>query len=310
MTNKLDDVDLNQLRVLVTLLETRSVTRSALQLGISQPSVSRALEALRKTFGDPLLVKTNAGMTPTRRAEALREPLYHWLAATRGILRGRGGGAGDGTAGDVIAGHIRLASTDYGVLSVIEPALPDILAQAPELYVDICELSPENLNQLSSGAVDVVVSGWDSDPGRVHERHLFRDGLCCIFRAGHPLAAAGLDAPLSFDELLDWPHIMLSVHAVDIDPLAPHLRTSERPRRVAARLPYLVSALPLLQRTDAILVGPVRSLRRLSLGLQLATRPAPVELGAFDYWLYWHERSRRDPVVMWFVEVLARAVVR
>ncbi|ENO86982.1 LysR family transcriptional regulator [Thauera linaloolentis] len=300
--NKLDKIDLNQLRVLVTLLETRSVTRAALRLGISQPSASRALETLRKAFGDPLLVKTNAGMTPTQRAEALREPLYQWLSATHNILRSQ-----DADDGAGIAGHVRVASTDYGVLSVIEPALPDILRQAPGLHVDICPLSPENLNQLSGGAVDVAVSGWDPEPCRVHERLLFQDSYCCIFRQGHRLAAVGLDAPLTIDELLDWPHVMLSIHAMDIDPLAPHLRTSARPRRVTARLPYLVSALLLLQKTDAILVAPVRALRRLSADLQLATRPTPVELGTFDYWLYWHERSRRDPVVAWFIETLARA---
>jgi len=42
------------------LLQTRSVTRTADLLGISQPAASRALAALRRAAGDPLLVRAGA----------------------------------------------------------------------------------------------------------------------------------------------------------------------------------------------------------------------------------------------------------
>lgn len=300
-----EDIDLNYLRILATLLETENVTRAARQLGMSQPTVSRALAALRKSFGDPLLVKTNAGMTPTQRAVALREPLSQWLAATLAVLRSQ-----DVMPGTAIAGHVRIASTDYGVLSVLEPAMPTILAQAPDLFLDVIALGPENLNQLSSGAVDMVVSGWDPEPGRAHERHLFEEICCCMFRKGHPLEQAGIQTRLTPDELADWPHVVLSVHGADMDPLAPYLRDASRPRKVAARMPYLASAAAMLQTTDAVFVGPVRALRRLATAFGLTARPIPPELGRFDNWLYWHERSRRDPVVMWLVDTLTRTAAR
>ncbi|MCO7636623.1 LysR family transcriptional regulator [Pseudomonas sp. S 311-6] len=297
-----ENIDLNHIRILFTLLETQSVTRTARQLGISQPGVSRALAALRQSFNDPLLVKTNHGMTLTQRATQLQAPLNEWMAATLTILRSQAHGSET-----PIAGHVRVASTDYGVLSVLEPAMPILLSQAPGLFVDVVDLSPENLKQLSDGVIDVVISGWDPEPGRVHEKYLFQETCRCIFRRGHPLEQPGTEAQLGMDELLDWPHVVLSVHGADMDPLAPSLRHFSRPRKVAARLPYLVSALTLLQRTDAVFIGPTRAVQRLSAELGLASRPIPPQLGQFGYWLYWHERSRRDPVVMWLVDVLGRA---
>lgn len=50
---------------LQALVEERHVTRAAARAGIGQPAMSAALARLRKTFHDPLLVKTAQGMTPT-----------------------------------------------------------------------------------------------------------------------------------------------------------------------------------------------------------------------------------------------------
>lgn len=300
--NHFDSIDLNQLRVLSALLTTRSVTQTTQQLGMSQPAVSRSLAILRQVFADPLLIRTKAGMTLTSRAEELRISLDQWQAATRSLLRS----TGDGVRGLAPSGPIRVASTDFGVLSVIEPAMPYLLRQSPGLLVDICLLDRENLDQLGSGAVDVVVSGYDPEPARMYERHLFRESLCCVFGKRHPLAAGAPDQPLTLDEILAWPHIMLTVHAIDVDPLAPHLRNSGLHRRIAARLPYMVAAPLMLQETDAILISPARAFQRLAHRFELVSRPVSVDLGHFDYWLFWHERSRRDPAIMWFVDALGQ----
>lgn len=300
--NNFDKIDLNQLRVLATLLETRNVTRTALRHSISQPTASRILDALRLTFNDPLLIKTNAGMTLSQRAESLRQPLQQWLAMTRAFLHHHGSGPEQ-----AIAGHIRVASTDYGVLSVLEPAMPQILQKAPELYIDVLPLEANNFNQLAMGMVDLVISGWEPEQGKGYEQHLFEEHFCAAFHMQHPLAQAGTDTPLSVQELLDWPHLLLSVHSIDIDPIQSFLNAHGLQRKVAARLPYLLATLRLLARTDAIGVVPRHSLHAPLQEMGLTARPLPPEISGFNYWLHWHERSRRDPVVMWFVEMLAQS---
>lgn len=63
----LQTVDLNLLLVFEALMEERGVTRAAKRVGLSQPAMSNALARLRRTFDDPLFVRTSEGMSPTRR---------------------------------------------------------------------------------------------------------------------------------------------------------------------------------------------------------------------------------------------------
>ncbi|MCA9641315.1 MAG: LysR family transcriptional regulator, partial [Myxococcales bacterium] len=59
------EIDLNLLLALDALLSEQHVTRAAQRMGLSQPAMSNILARLRQQFGDPLLVRTAAGMEPT-----------------------------------------------------------------------------------------------------------------------------------------------------------------------------------------------------------------------------------------------------
>lgn len=73
--------DLNLLRMLHSLLHTRSVTRSGELLGLSQPAASRQMRKLRSALKDPLLVRATKGYVLTSLAETLGPPVGRALAA-------------------------------------------------------------------------------------------------------------------------------------------------------------------------------------------------------------------------------------
>jgi DNA-binding transcriptional LysR family regulator len=81
--------DLALLVVLDALLEQRSVTRAAGLLAVTQPTVSGMLARLRQLFDDPLFVRTQRGLLPTPRAQALAPPLRQWLSEAGALSRGR-----------------------------------------------------------------------------------------------------------------------------------------------------------------------------------------------------------------------------
>jgi hypothetical protein len=62
---QLRQADLNLLVVFSVLAEERNVSRAAKRLLLSQPAVSRALQRMRDTFHDDLLVRTAKGYEPT-----------------------------------------------------------------------------------------------------------------------------------------------------------------------------------------------------------------------------------------------------
>src|SRR5215472_9901334 len=67
----LSAVDLNLFAVLHAVLEERSATRAAERLHVTQSAVSNAIGRLRAVLGDPLVVRSGRGLTPTPRAEEL-----------------------------------------------------------------------------------------------------------------------------------------------------------------------------------------------------------------------------------------------
>jgi DNA-binding transcriptional LysR family regulator len=68
----LTSFNLNLLRTLDVLLETRNVTASGRLLGMTQSAVSRQLVQLRETLRDPLLIREGQRYILTARADALR----------------------------------------------------------------------------------------------------------------------------------------------------------------------------------------------------------------------------------------------
>src|SRR5215212_1939664 len=61
-------VDLNLLLAFDALMQSRSVTRAARTIGVSQPAMSNALARLRAQFGDRLFERGARAMIPTPRA--------------------------------------------------------------------------------------------------------------------------------------------------------------------------------------------------------------------------------------------------
>lgn len=69
--NKLDRLDIKQLRVFQALIREQSASKAASQLGLTQQAVSEQLKKLRDVFGDRLFLRKTNGFIPTPLAEEL-----------------------------------------------------------------------------------------------------------------------------------------------------------------------------------------------------------------------------------------------
>lgn len=284
------------------LLQTRSVSRSAQRLGLSQPTVSRALGQLRQILADPLLVRSGGGMALTPRGAALAQPLEAWLAMSATLLEpARFDPA-------LLDRNFRVAATDYGVLSVVSPALPAIGAVAPACGIDVSAFSDDMFKKLVSGELDLIIYGFEPDLSLTHARHLFRETQSLIVRPGHPMAAHGQDSIPSLDAYLAWPHVAVTIGDPDIDHVQSCLGDRATERQLVARLPYFYAAPDLIGATDAILTMPTRAAQRFARTHGFACLPCPMDIKGFDYWVLWHERSARDPATLWLIDQLVAAV--
>jgi DNA-binding transcriptional LysR family regulator len=244
-------IDPNLLIILALLLKTRSVTRTAVELKTSQPSVSRALAQLRALLDDPLLIRTSGGMTLTRRAEELTEPAQQWLASTKALLEPTR------FEPQSLERRFRIASTDFGVSAVIAPALPRVMTLAPRATIEIVPLKGNMIGELAAGDVDLLVSGLDHNPSQTYGHFLFAEHFSCLFRADHPLSQSKGAIPL--DLFLKWPHIALVVGEEDFDRVDSRLADGGERRRIVVRIPYFDASAQAIGNSVALVTLPTRA---------------------------------------------------
>lgn len=291
------NIDLNLLLTLAVLLQTRSVSATARRLGTSQPTASRALGRLRDLFKDPLLIRTNVGMELTRRGEDLVEPLQQWLTHTNSLFIDH---AFDPAT---VERRYRIAATDFGVTSVISPALSRLNESAPGATLEIMPFANDMPRRLASGEVDLILSGLDPDQSIAYSRRLFSLPGACIMRAEHPLAQI-VQEQITLDQFLDWPHISILIDESGDDRIGQMLGRRAAERKVLATTPYCQTAQAMIAGSDALAILPCPLAQQLANDARIVARRAPEGLAPMDYWVLWHERSRRDPATIWLIDLL------
>ena len=304
-TVHLGALDLNLIVALDVLLQERNVTRAAARLGITQSATSHALARLRAVTGDPLLVRTSKGMTPTVRAEALGPPIRRALEeVTRALAPPR---AFDPRTA---RGRITLGTSDYGEL-VLLPRLVELLAQeAPGMDLRVHTIGAELSEPLGAGAIDLAISplGRGDEASGLVRRRLFEERFVCVVRKGHPLAGKRL----TLARFAAASHALISPREKEggfVDDALSRLGMS---RRVAVMVPHFLIAPHLVASSDLVLTLARRVADVLAGPLQLALLEPPRELGlaGFTMSAVWHERTQNDPAQRWMRDRLVELARR
>lgn len=305
----LDDLGMGALRLLAALFESQSITRAGDTLGMSQPAASRAVARLRRALADPLLVRTSRGYVLTPRAEALRQPVEAALTAIGAVF------APQGFDPALTARVFRLASTDYGSTVVVTQAAQHFLAAAPHAQLDVMPWTGDTLELLERGELDVALYADSMLPQDFHARDLFIDHYVCMMRKGHPLArllsATKPDARKSeamLAQIAAQPQVLLLYpdgHKMSADNILAAL--GHAPRHVGLRIPYFMTAPWVVANSDMVMCLPARIAVKLSGLSAVQIFPLPAKPQTFGYRIIWHERSQRDPALVWFRQLVVES---
>ena len=291
-------LDLASLRVLRSLFETRNTTRTAEQLNISQPAVSRALAKLREALGDPIMVKGPSGLIPTDRAQEIRARLTVALAGLDDLLvRPR---FDPGVASRVF----RVTTTDYGAIAVLPRLMRALSRLAPRVALEILPFSPDAFRQLADGQTDLALYSDDEVPAPLKSRKLYREEYSSLVRADHPAIGGTMD----LETFLSWPHALVNVLGGRTGVVDDALRALGLSRQIAVWLPYFATAGSVVARSDLILTIPSRAADELARGGDMVRFAPPLALEGFDYRLLWHARSQSDLGHKWLRELICMTV--
>lgn len=287
--------DLSQLLILDSLLREGSLTRTAELLGMTQPTVSRALARLRRHFGDPLFVRSGQRMQATARALELAGPVAAVLEAVRQL-------------DNVQAAFDPRTAPRAFCLYMVDGAVVDILPQlldglarlddgGANLQLRSVHMDPGSLEaQLERGQVDLAIGRFPRLANHIRQRKLWDDEYACLMRRTHP-GANRLDG----QTYLDYRHVLIEMEHISHHNTAVtrKLEALLAPSRILCHVPSFTSAAHIALHTDAIATMPLRLARPLARDLGLALAPMPIELPPLELTLYWHERSHRDPANRW-----------
>jgi len=296
----LRSVDLNLLVILETLLKAKHVTRAAEQLNMSQPAVSRALQRLRDTFADPLLVKTVNGYDLSIRAEQLLPQLETLLQGMQQLI------APPEFDPKVSDQTVRFAGLDLEVALYLPELLEQMRLHAPGMRLDIASTPGDHFKMLEQGEVHFIISGMSPEYSQDQFHRVVVDETysCCVMGANNPLAKG----QFGIDEYLAASHGYVSITGKGPAVMDQMLKQMGLKRKVALRLGSFLTVADYCETTDLIFLLPHRLAQYLSRFRDIAVRPLPEELPfrPIKFYLYWHSRHHQDPMHQWVRELIAR----
>lgn len=295
---QLGAVDLNLLVVLDLLLKEESVSVAARRLHLSQSAVSRSLTKLRELFGDELFVRTGRGMRPTRRALELASPLRQALAELGGLLEPQ-------RSFDPATAQrsFQIAALDYTQLTLLEPWMTRLAADAPGIDVVVRQLSITSKRDLEAGALDLYVSPRIRSAAGVIWTPLHDDDYTCLVWSDHAIKRR-----LTLARYCGLEHVLVAPGERPggiVDRLLDERGLS---RRVSVQVPTFLSVAYLLVGTQRIATVPRRLAVRLAEYHPLRLLEPPLELPRVSLQLAWHELHRRDPGHAWLRQQLLALV--
>jgi DNA-binding transcriptional LysR family regulator len=282
-------LDLNLLRLFDAIGRTRSVSRAAELLDITQPAASQGLARLRTLLHDPLFVRAGAGVRPTPKAEALGSAVREALAILEQALNAQAS-FDPASARQVFRLHL----SDIGEARFLPELMAALLRAAPGVRVETMPLpAAEIAPALDDRRIDLAFGFLPQVQG-TEQVALLRDRYIVLLREGHPLLRTRRKAG-DLQWLRELELVAVRTHS-DTLRILELLQLQDRLRLTTHHflvLPAIVRA------TDLAVVMP----RNIALGFAEQGGYALVEpalpLAEFTVSLHWSRRHASEPARAW-----------
>lgn len=300
-------IDLNLLVYLDVLLRKRNVTRAAESLGISQPAMSNSLKRLRELFGDPLLVRTSGGMSPTERAEKLQPLVREIVASVEKAIEPVK--KFDASRADRV---FRISVSDYGESTLLPQLLRRMRSEAPNITLDILTPSDVSYQDIEGGNVDLVINRFDDLPQSFHQRTIWRDSFSCLINHNNPLRKN-----FNLETYLEASHVWVSKTGmgigVGVDPGAGQrlgwvddaLAKLGKKRRIRVFTRHYQVAMHLAELRDLIITLPTKAANLIKAHPDVIILPPPFNIPEIELQMAWSPLLQHNPAHQWLRRLIA-----
>ena len=292
--------DLNLLVVFDAVARTRSVSRAAEELSLSQPAVSHALRRLREAMSDPLFVRGRSALTLTPRAKEVARPIANILTEARRVF------ARSQFDCASLARRFRIGASDYAMMALVPGVARALRDSAPDSDIEVAPVGTDTFDRLEAGDLDLVFWGAAPPRGPFVADELFRESFVGLIGARHPLAKAAGSGSIDLDQFLAYPHIVASFPGSSRSPVDKALADLGRARRIGLSTPSFAASVAALRDSDLVMSAPSRLVPALAVS-DVVEFVLPLSVPRHPYWLVRHRAGEADTSARWFRELVKRA---
>jgi DNA-binding transcriptional LysR family regulator len=278
-------LDLNLLRVLHAVLAEKSATAAAKRLHVTQSAISNALGRLREALGDPLVVRSARGLTPTPRAREL-EPVLAKIMGALVELSGSGAEFDPATT----TREFTIACADY-CTAVLGPSLVELMtAKAPLSKLSFVPLEQLVTTEGLASDIDLHLGMPSRVPAGCASSTLFEDRFVCLVdRRRRPASGR-----LSLKAYLGAQHVRVRVLGAMRDAIDVALAERGLARNIALTVPHF-SVVPLMVERAGYVATLSEQLARTQCSHHaVAMCEPPIALGKRSTRMIWHARTDAD----------------
>lgn len=291
-------LDLNLLRVLDALLETRSATLAGRRIGLSQPAVSAALGRLRHVLGDPLFIRQGRQLVPTEYATSIAAPLRDLLDGAQTLLSAPA--AFDPARARRV---FRLTGSDFYSEFLIPALMTQLQDQAPGLRVQMLSITPGSAPEnLDWPGLDLAILPRAPIPDWLESAYVFSSDFVVIAADDNTRTGGG---PLSLDLYCEMGHVLCSpegrMHGIGDTALA----QMGKSRRVMLSVPSFAAVHTTVSQSDLLALVPRQMAEAFAPRLGLRVLPPPMPVDPVEICMVWHRRASTSPAHRWLRGVIA-----
>jgi DNA-binding transcriptional LysR family regulator len=289
-------LDIRLLAVFDAVMRRNSLTLAGDSLGMSQPLMSQSLSKLRHYFGDPLFVRTSAGMSPTPRARELAPRISAMIQLMQEALE-RPDHFDPSTSGRTFS----FVATDFGAAYLLPKLLNYLSLHAPGIRVRATNAPRHGVeDMLEDGEVDLAVGSFAVGRLPFYQRRLFYSDYVCLARHGYP----GASGTLTREAYLSAQHALVAPLPSGYEALERFLLENIPAGKFAVIVPNFLTLLTTLPCLDALFTVSRRAGVEVAQLLHAQVLELPVQIPGFVVRQFWHERFHKDPANKWFRDLI------
>jgi DNA-binding transcriptional LysR family regulator len=292
-------LDLNLLKLFDAVMETRSVSRAAVLLGLSQSAVSHGLARLRQATGDPLFIRSGGRMEPTARAQRQAETMRHALMLAAAALSPDDPRPFDPAAGRRV---FTIGAGDYAATVLLGGFIAEVAAAGWDIGIAVLPVDRNSAPaMLDAGQIDLAL-GLLPQRRRWHEgRVLYEEVQACVFDGDR----LGIAAPITLEGFCALPQIVPSLHGDFTSWVDEEMDQRGRRRRVVMATAHFLSIPMLLKQVPAVATLPRRLCMACANAAALTVSPLPFPPRSFEISMLWHRRDSNAAAQRWLRERIA-----